>query len=44
MYKLPRSIQNAISRFASLQNLGDKTAERMVFALLREDPQTAEHL
>ncbi|MBU4374911.1 recombination mediator RecR [Patescibacteria group bacterium] len=38
--KYPLSIQNLISHFSQLPTVGPKTAERYVFYLLKQDPET----
>ncbi|MFH0923221.1 MAG: recombination mediator RecR [Candidatus Falkowbacteria bacterium] len=38
--KYPFSIQNLISHFSQLPTVGPKTAERYVFYLLKQDPET----
>ncbi len=37
---LPTSIENLIQHFSSLPNIGQKTAERLVFYLLKKDKKT----
>jgi len=39
MSKFPSSIQNLISEFNKLPGIGPKTSERLVFSLLKRDPE-----
>jgi len=43
MYKLPKNIEEAIKEFQKLPSIGAKTAERLVFFLLRKPESFSEH-
>ena len=44
MSKLPQSIERAITAFASLPGVGNKTAQRFAFYVLRRDQHFAREL